>query len=423
MRRLFLDLTPLRESRDFRRLWTGLTLGNVGQQVAIMTISLQVYSLTGSSFSVGLVSLCALVPLVTLGLYGGAVVDAYDRRKVSLGASTALWLVALATASQAWLGIGSVHLLYALVALQSSAFAIANPARAAIIPRLVRRELLPAANALHTVGTRGALAVGPMLAGLLVAEYGYAVAYTVDVVTYTVALWSTFRLPSLLPEGEVRRAGIRSVLEGLRFLRTRRNVRMTFLADMTAMVLAQPRVLFPAVGAVVIGGGASTVGFLAASIATGSVLATLSSGPLSTVRRQGLVVLVCVALWGACVVGFGLVLAMAPRVDSGAASWALWPAAGFLAAAGACDAVSAILRTTILQVATPDSMRGRLQGVFLVVVQGGPRLGDLLTGTTGEALGEVAAAIAGGVVCVLVVIALARWQPGFLRYDSRRPEP
>lgn len=422
--RLLIDVTPLRESRDYRRLWVGLAFGNLGQQVAVMTISLQVYSLTSSSLSVGLVGLFALVPLVLLGLYGGAVVDAYDRRRVSLFASSALWVLAIATAAQAWMDLRSVNLLYALVALQSAAFAIGNPARAAIIPRLVRRPLLPAANALHTVSTRAAFTLGPMLAGVLVARFGYGIAYSVDAVTYTAALWAVYKLPSLPPVGEVRRAGLRSVLEGLRFLRTRPNVRMTFLADLAAMVLSQPRALFPAVGAVVLGGGATTVGVLTASVAGGAVIAALASGAIGHVRRQGRVVIVCVALWGTCVAGFGTVLAMAPAVpaDEGA-TWAVWPAAAFLAGAGACDSISAVLRTTILQSATPDALRGRLQGIFLVVVQGGPRLGDLVAGSAGQAFGEATAAIAGGIACIVVVLAMARCQPRFSRYDARHPEP
>lgn len=424
MARLFIDLTPLRVSGEFRRLWIGLAFANLGQQIGIMTIGLQVYSLTRSSFSVGLVGLFGLLPLVSLGLYGGSVVDAHDRRKVALGASTVLWLVALATAAQAWIGVGSVHLLYALVALQASAFAIGNPARSAIIPRLLPRELLPAGNALQTVSMRLGLTLGPVIAGVLVARYGYALAYTVDAAMYAVALLTMYRLPRLPPEGDVRRAGLRSVLEGLRFLQTRPNVRMTFLADLAAMVLAQPRALFPAVGSILLGGGPTTVGVLTASVALGSVLAALASGWLGHVRRQGRVVVVCVALWGACVAGFGLVLSVAPDPPAGGGpSWALWPAAGLLLGAGAADAISAVLRTTILQAATPDVMRGRLQGVFLVVVQGGPRLGDLVAGSFGQAVGEAAAAIAGGVACIVGVLALARWQRRFLRYDSRHPEP
>jgi ENTS family enterobactin (siderophore) exporter len=419
--RLLADLTPLRESPAYRRLWVGQALANVGQQLALVAIGLQVYDLTGSTFAVGLVGLFAFVPLVALGLYGGSIIDAYDRRRVALRASAAVWCVSLVTAGQAWLEVGSVGLLYALTACHSAAFAVNNPARSAIVPRLVRRELLPAANALQTTSFMLGTTLGPLLAGVLIELYGFGVTYTVDVITYTAALWAVFRLPSLPPEGEVRRAGLASVVEGLRYLRTRPNVRMTFLVDIAAMVTSFPRALFPAVAFTVLGGGAGTVGLLAAALAVGSVLAGVLSGRLGHVRRQGLAVLWCVAGWGLAIAGFGVVIAVAARAGPG--WWALPAAALLLALAGAADAVSAVFRSTILQAATPDALRGRLQGVFIVVVAGGPRVGDFVTGSAGEVFGEGLAAVAGGLACVLAVVVLARRQPRFARYDATIPEP
>ena len=423
MPRLLADLTPLRRSPEYRRLWAGLSLANVGTQLAVVAIGLQVYDLTGSNLSVGLVGLFALVPLVVLGLYGGSLVDAHDRRKVALAASTGLWVVAVAIAAQAWLDIGSVWLLYWLVALQSACYAINNPARSAIIPRLLPLDLLPAANALQTVSWNLGFTIGPLLAGLLIGAWGYGVAYTVDAVGLGVAVWSLFRLPAIPPEGEVRRAGMRSVIEGLTFLRSRANVRMTFSVDIAAMVLAQPRALFPAVGAVLLGGGATTVGILAAAVAVGSVLAGVLSGPLGHVRRQGLVTCWAVVAWGASITAFGVVLLLAPRPDAGSVSPWLWAACGALACAGMADAVSAVFRSTILQAATPDAMRGRLQGVFIVVVAGGPRLGDLVAGAAGDVFSVPAAAVGGGLLCAVAVLVLMRAQPGFARYDARHPVP
>ena len=364
------------------------------------------------------------MPLVVLGLYGGSLVDAHDRRTVALWSSACIWLVAVATAAQAWLGVRSAPLLYLLVALQSAAFAVGTPARAAILPRLVRRELLPAANALQTLSWTAGMAVGPLLGGLLVAGHGYAWAYTVDVLTFVPALWAVWRLPAMPPEGEVRRAGLASVLEGLRFLGTRPNLRMTFLVDLAAMVFAMPRALFPAIGTVVIGGGATTAGILLSSVAAGSLLAGLLSGRLGGVRRQGLAVLVCVVAWGGAIAGFGLVVVAAGRApaDGGPSAW-LWPAAALLVLSGAADAVSAVFRMTILQAATPDALRGRLQGVFIVVVAGGPRLGDVVLGSGGDLLGEGRAAVLGGLACVLTVFVLARLQPRFRRYDAEDPRP
>ncbi|BBE23757.1 hypothetical protein MN0502_26400 [Arthrobacter sp. MN05-02] len=201
MPRLLADITPLRESPAFRRLYIGTALSAIGTQLTIVAVSLQIYSLTQSTLSVGLLSLFALVPLVVAGLYGGAIADAQDRRKVALYSGFALWATTMAIAAQAWIGVDSVWLLYALIAIQSGAAGINQPTRSSIIPRLVRPELLPAANALSMITFGLAFTVGPLLAGLLVAQVGYAWTYTVDVVTFTFALWAVFRLPALPPEG------------------------------------------------------------------------------------------------------------------------------------------------------------------------------------------------------------------------------
>jgi MFS family permease len=366
------------------------------------------------------------VPIIIMGLYGGALIDAHDRRTVALVASAVMWSSGILTAVQAWLGNTNPLVLYLLVAVNSAGFAVVSPARSAIYPRLLDRRLLPAANALTVFAFNVALTVGPLLAGFLVAWRGYTLAYSVDVVLFTSALWGLFRLPPIPPQPDPEgltapRPGLASVLDGLRFLGTRPNVRMTFLADLAAMVLAMPRALFPAVAALAFGGGARTVGLMASAIALGSIVAMIFSGRLGHLRRQGLAVVVCVALWGVSIFGFGLAVGSAGSLLP--ASVALLVGGFFLACAGAADSVSAVFRTTILQAATPDHLRGRLQGVFIVVVAGGPRLGDFVSGTIATAYSEAFAAIAGGIACVLAVAALSAWQRGFLRYDALSPTP
>ncbi|EMY35777.1 major facilitator superfamily (MFS) transporter [Arthrobacter crystallopoietes BAB-32] len=426
MPKLLADTAPLKESPDFRRMWVGTSLSSIGAQLTLVAVSLEVYELTRSTFAVGALGIVGLVPLVLAGLYGGAIVDAHDRRKVALYSGLVLWSCAGLFAVHAWSGIGQVWLLYVLIAIHSAAAGVNQPARNAIIPRLVRLEMLPAANALNMMTFGLGMTIGPLLAGVLVANVGFGWTYTVDVVTFTAAIWALFRLPPVPPEGDVRKAGLHSVLEGLKFLRTKPNIRMTFLVDLAAMVLAQPRALMPAIGAVVLGGGEATAGLLLASVAAGAFLAALFSGPLGQVRRQGLAVLWCVALWGTAIAVFGTVVVLArntgPALDGDVSPWLL-PAAAALMAAGAADTVSGVFRNTILQSATPDAMRGRLQGIFIVVVAGGPRLGDAVAGGNGEWLGEGMAALAGGLACVLVVGLLHRLQPRFARYDDRHPEP
>ncbi|MCC3290192.1 MULTISPECIES: MFS transporter [unclassified Arthrobacter] len=423
MPRLLADLTPLRESPEFRRLWTGTALSAVGTQLTLVAVSLEVYELTKSSFNVGLLGLVGLVPLVLAGLYGGSVVDAYDRRKVALFSSGLLWLSTIGIAAQAWAGVGNVWLLYFLVAVNAGAGGLNHPARSAIIPRLVRPELLPAANALSMMTFGLAMTAGPLLAGVLVARVGYGWTYTIDVVTFTAAMWALYRLAPMPPVGKVQKAGLGSVLEGFRFLGTRPNIRMTFVVDLCAMVLAQPRALLPAIGALMLGGGAATVGVLLAATAVGAFLAGLFSGPLGLVRRQGLAVLWSVAAWGLSVTAFGVVVVLAGHNDGAVPSRWLLPAALAMACAGIADSISGVFRSTILQSATPDAMRGRLQGVFVVVVAGGPRLGDLVAGVDASLVGEGWAAVLGGLICLVLVAVLARIQPRFARYDAQHPEP
>ncbi len=407
-RRLMVDVTPLRVSAPYRRLWLGTTVAQIGQQMTAVAVALQVYGLTGSSFAVGMVGAAALGPLVLFGLYGGAIADSHDRRLVALGASAGLWVCSLLLLMQSWAGWGQLWVLYAVVAVQSGFFAVNNPARAAILPRLLGRDLLPSANALSTVSWNLGFTAGPLLGGAVVAAFDLTAAYAVDAVTFAAALYAVARLPSIPPEGEVRRVGLRAVAEGLRFLRSRRNLLMTFMVDLAAMVLAQPRALFPALAVTVYGGGPRTVGLLAAAPAVGALGAAAFSGWLSQVRWQGRTVLVMVIGYGISIAAFGL-------------TGALGVALVFLALSGGFDMVSAVFRSTILQVATPDELRGRLQGVFIVVVAGGPRLGDALAGSMATAFGETFAIVAGGTACVLVVSALAARFTSFARYDARDP--
>jgi ENTS family enterobactin (siderophore) exporter len=400
----------------------GGALAGMGSQLTAIAVGLQVYELSGSTLAVGFVGLAAFVPLVLLGLYGGSIVDAYDRRKVLIVTLSGLSLVGIALSLLAWTDTARVGLLYALVAVQSGFFAVQSPARQAVIPRLLPVTLLPSANALASLAMGISMAAGPMLGAVLVDRVGYGWAYTVEVFLLLGALALIFTLPSLLPEGEVRSPGFRSVVEGLKFLRTKPTVGTTFFVDLSAMVLALPRVLFPAIGALMIGGGATTVGILVSGIAVGTLLGGIFSGRLGRVNRQGLAIVVAVVVWGLSVAAFGVVVGLAPGPGpNGEANWALWPATALLVVAGASDTVSAVFRSTILQVATPDALRGRLQGVFTVVVAGGPHLGSLLLGSLAAATSEPAAAIIGGLACALVVTIVSIRQKGLIAYDARHP--
>lgn len=413
---LLTDLRPLRESKPFRRLWFGQTVAQLGQQMTFIAIAYQVYLLTRSSFAVGLVGLFALLPLVLGGLYGGALVDAFDRRLVALWSGAGQWACSGLLVAQAWTGLDSVAFLYGVVAAQAALFAVNQPARSAMLPRLLPASQLPAANALSQASFNLGFTVGPLLGGVVIGWHGVEVAYTLDALTFTAAMYALVRLPPIPPaNGPVRAPGLRSVVEGLRFLRHAPNLRMTFILDLCAMVLAQPRALFPALALTVFAGSASTLGLLQAAPAIGSLLAFALSGWISRIHRHGFAIAVAV-------IAYGMFVALA---GAGSFGWpgALWLAVAFLAGSGAADMISAAYRSTVLQTAAPDELRGRLQGVFTVVVAGGPRLGDFVMGSLAAVSGEERAMMIGGILCILGVLVALTVQRRFLRYDAREPTP
>ena len=404
-----LDLTPLRESRPYRRLLLGDAVSVIGTQVTTVAVPIQVYDLTGSAAAVGLVGLAGLLPLIVFGLYGGAIADAVDRRSLVLLTTSGQAVLAVVLVVQAVLGLESVGLLYGVVAVQAALFAMDSPARQAFVPRLLPVRLLPAANALRQVEFNLGVTVGPLLAGVLVARYGYGAAYGLDVLSFAAALIAVAGLPAMPPEGGGRRAGTASVLEGLAFLRTRQVLLMTFVVDLVAMVFAMPRALFPALAEQVFGGGAQTTGMLYSALAAGALLGALFSGWFGRVHRHGVAVLAAIAAWGASITLFGLTDVLALGLLC-------------LAAAGASDMVSAVFRTAILQAAAPDEMRGRLGGVFIVVVAGGPRLGDVRAGGGAELVGLQGSTVAGGLAVLGITAAVAAGASRFRAYDARQPE-
>lgn len=284
---------------------------------------------------------------------------------------------------------------------------------------------MPAANALQTLGNSISFTLGPLLGAVLVAAFSYATAYAVDALLFTAALVAVFRLPAQPPlTASTGRVGISSVIDGFRYLGTQKNVRMTFAVDLVAMLTSSPRVLFPAVGLVYLGGGATTTGVMTAAAAVGVMLAALLSGRLTRIRWQGRIISVAIVIWGLAIAGFGAVLVVTGGTHPDHVLWvALALAVLTLVVAGGSDAVSAVFRQTILQTATPDDMRGRLQGVFIVVVAGGPRLGEAMLGGAAEHIGEGWAAVIGGCLCVILLTLLVRSQRSFWDYDARHPVP
>lgn len=428
------DLSPLRHSRAFARMWAGNAISAVGAQMTVVAVGLHVYDLTSSTFAVSLVGVSALVPTVLAGLYGGMLADAVDRRRLLLAAALVAWGSTATIAALAWTGRESVGSLYVLTALNATAATVIGATRNAVVPRLLPMRLLPAAAALEGLVFGLAVSVGPALAGVVVAAAGFPAAYTVDVVLFVGAFLGIVSLPPVRPEGEVTRVGLRSVVDGVRFLGGAPNVRASFAADIAAMVLGQPRVLFPAAGALVLGGGAVTVGVLTAAGAIGATLSGLLSGRLTGLRHQGVAIARAVQAYGGAIAGFGMVLAVTTVVRGsttpgsvtsveGASLPAIAAAAVLLAVAGAADNVSVIFRQAVLQSAVPDAMRGRLQGIFMVVVTGGPRLGDVWSGALATLVALWFPPLLGGLLIIGALAALLRAQPGFRAYDATHPTP
>lgn len=402
---LMADMSPLRVSPPFRRLWVGVLANSIGARLTTVVVAIQVYRISGSSFDVGLLGAAALLPLSVFGVYGGAIADAVDRRSLMIWATAGSALCSAVLVAQAALGVRSLTLLYLVVAAQSGLFATVNPARQAAMPALVGTGLLASANALQQLGSNLSQTLGPLLGGVLVAWQGFTITYLVDLATFVVVLYSVVRLPRLPPGGTPahERAGFASILEGARFLRTKRVVLMTFLLDLNATIFGMPQALFPAVAGQFYAGGAGTVGALAAAPAVGAVAGGIFSGGLGRVRRQGLAILVAITAWGAAITCFGF-------------SRTLWLGLLLLAVAGGADMVSAVFRNAILLESTPDAFRGRLIGIYVVVVVAGPNLGDVESGAVASVTNETISIVSGGLLCILGVFILTAIMPSFARY-------
>ena len=418
-RRLFADTTPLR-TRDFRRLWLAGIVTVIGGNLTIFAVPVQLYVLTRNSAYVGLAGLFALVPLVVFGLLGGAWADAMDRRLLLIITSCGLALASVLLWAQAALALNNVWVILLLLSVQQSFYAVNWPTRGAAIPRMVPIEQLPAANSLNmTVQQFGAI-VGPLLAGILLHWVDLPTLYLIDAVTCMVPIWATLRLAPMPATESVgaqgqSRWGIGAVLEGFRYLAGNQVVLMSFVVDIIAMVCGMPRALFPQMAHESFGGpvdGGTTMALLAAAIAAGAVAGGVFSGWFPRVRRQGMAVVVAIMVWGVAIIGFGLAAGLA----GGRGGSMLWIALAFLALGGAADMVSAAFRSTILQEVASDDLRGRLQGVFIVVVGGGPRLADVMHGSAAAAVGTTLAATGGGVLVVVGVLVAVIAAPAFLRY-------
>jgi MFS family permease len=409
LRRLTIDLGPLRRYPAFRRLFIGQTVSTFGSEIAAVAAPFQLFQLTHSTLQVGLLSLCELFPFLTLTIVGGAIADAVDRRRLLLVTELLLALVAVGFAVNASLAHPRVWAIYVLVTLAMSIFALGVAGMNSVIPRLVERHELAAANAIENAYGSTTNVAGPALGGVLIVVLGLRGAYLLDAATFAGSLWSVWRLPALAPAHDAERPSLRTIKEGFRFVRRKDVLLGMFLIDSNAMVFGMPRALFPALALHRFHGGAGILGLMYAAPYAGALVSSVLSGWMTHVRRQGLVVAVAAGLWGVAIVAFGF-------------ASSLWLALLLLAAAGAADNVSAVLRGTILWTVTPDTLRGRVSGIEFAQVASTPALGNVEAGLVASLTSLRFSIVSGGVACVAGTVLIALAVPAFIRYDARAPD-
>jgi MFS family permease len=405
---LFADVSPLRHSRDFRRLWTGQTISAMGSQLTLVALAYQTFHLTHSTFMVGLLGFVGLVPLLAGSLWGGTLADAWDRKRMLTLTQFAMAIAVGGLAVNAALDHPEVWVLFVCAAASAGFQGMDWPARRAALPMLVSDEDVTAAVTLQTTTMALSTVVGPAVGGVLIARLGLTPVYLIDVATYAVSL-SVLLLPRLVPSGGGTPMGLRSMAEGFRHLKGERLLSATYLIDLNAMIFGMPRAVFPALAVHLYGGGAGVVGLLYAAPGAGALVGSLVTGWTSRIRHQGRAIAACVVVWGGTIAVFGVVPVP-------------WVGLALLAVAGAADVISAVFRQNVQQRAVPDHLQGRLSGTFFAVVAGGPRLGDLETGVAAAIGGPEFAVWSGGLACV-VGVGILLWRVPELWADDGGGRP
>jgi MFS family permease len=403
---LLADVSPLRHSRPFRRLWFGLAVSSVGSQLTVVALAFQSYQLTHSTAIVGLVSLTSLLPTLVGSLGGGTLADAVDRRRLLILTQILFALSSAGLAANALLPQPRLWVLFVAAAVTAAVQGVDWPTRLAVMPAILAPEDLPSAYALQSVVSNVAMVAGPALAGLLIARAGLGWVYLADVMSYGATLIAAILLPRLAPAGGGTAATLGSMIEGLRYLRTQKLLAATFVLDLNAMIFGMPKAVFPAMATEVFHGGAATVGLLYAAPGAGALLASLLSGWVRHVSFQARALVLCMFVWGGSIAAFGIIPV-------------LWIGLILLAVAGGSDVIGGVFRVAILQRSTPDQLQGRLGGLFFAAAVAGNRLGDAESGLAASAGGPQFAVWSGGVACVIGTALLAWRIPQLWRKDRR----
>ncbi len=383
-------------------------MSGVGNQITRVALPFQVYLLTGSTLAIGALTLFQLVPILLFALGAGSLADAVDRRRLLMVTQSGLAVCSLILTVLALGGDPPLPALFAVAFVAAGLGAVDQPTRASAIPRLVPPERLPAAIALNQLNFQTASIIGPAVGGVLIATVGMSGAYAVDFVSFVATLTALLAIHPLPPLGNAARPGLTAIAEGLRFARERRAILGSFVIDLDAMIFGMPTSLFPVLALDVFKTGPAGFGLLAAAPAVGSFLGALLSGWVSSVRRVGRAIVLAVVGWGLAITAFGLLTFSFPL------AWIC------LALAGTADVFSAVFRATLVQLETPDALRGRIMSIHGLVVTSGPRIGDIEAAAVAAVVGPQAAVVSGGVLCLLGVAAVARLFPELVGHTIRR---
>ncbi len=405
LRHLRIDFSPLRHSPDFRLSFTASLVSPFGSMLTYVTVPYQVAQLTHSPRAVGLLGLCELGPILIMAFVGGALADYLDRRRLVLLSELALTVITGVLLFNATLQRPALWVLYLCAGLGAGIDGVQRPALDSMIPRLIQPEEIPAAAALGSLRMNIGAVAGPAVAGVLIAAVPLSWVYAVDVATFAFSLAMLAMMRAVPPPPDADRPSLHSVIEGLRYARSRPELLATYLVDINAMFFGMPMALFPFVALRL--GGPQVLGLLYAAPSAGAILATLTSGWISRVHRHGLMVVIAAAMWGAAIVGFGF----AER---------LWLALTMLGLAGVADSISGFFRCTIWNQTIPDHLRGRLAGIEMISYTSGPLLGNAESGLMASVLSVRGSIVSGGVLCIAGTALLAVALPAFLRYDGRQ---
>ena len=398
------DIDPLRRYRDFRLLFIGQVVSILGGAVRRVAMPFQIYALTHSSLAVGLLGLFAFVPLLLLSLLGGALADAGDRRRIVQWTEFGMVGLSVVLLANALLPSPALWVIYAVQVIGAGLDALQTPSLNAMLPRLVKREDLPAAGAVSELAYNMGSVAGPALAGGSIALVGLPATYGIDSATLTLSLLALAAMRTLPPPPEAERPSLRRIVEGLRYARSRPDLLGTYFVDMVALFFGMPMALFPSIATRF--GGPGVLGLLYSGPAVGEFLAVLTSGWVSRVHRHGMAIILAAGVWGIAIIGFGL----APSLPF---------ALICLALAGGADQISGIFRGAIWNQSIPDALRGRLASIELISYASGPALGDLEAGAVATAFSVEASVVSGGILSFAGVAALALFLPQLRHYDNR----